>query len=131
MVIIFTFLLNALANSRFFYLQNDIGYLNDAEPINVLNEMFIAFIPKVENLTSMTDFRLISLYNAVYKFLCKVLVNKIKLISNHITGEQQSTFVNNHVISGNIIITSEVFHWLSLGKHSHCNDAYIILLKLI
>jgi hypothetical protein len=43
-----------------------------------INTTFIALIPKISSPSSVTDFRLISLYNVIYKLISKVLANRFK-----------------------------------------------------
>lgn len=42
-----------------------------------------------------------------------MLVNCIKPILSCILGDAQSAFISNRLITNNIIIASEVFHWLN------------------
>lgn len=90
--------------------------LNDDLHFHELNETFITLIPKIKNLVSMVDFRLINLCNVVYKILSKVLVNHIKPILNALIGDTQSAFVSQQLITDNIIVALEVFHWLNLSR---------------
>lgn len=64
----------------------------------------------------MMNFRPISLCNVIYKILSKVLVNNIKPILDKVIGETQSTFVSHCLIVDNILIASEVFHWMTKRK---------------
>lgn len=45
-----------------------------------LNHFFILLIPKKENPTAVTDFRLINLFNVSYKVIAKLVVNRLHLI---------------------------------------------------
>lgn len=64
----------------------------------------------------MMNFRSISLCNVVYKILSKILVKNIKPILDKVIGETQSTFVSHRLIADNIIIASEVLHWMTKRK---------------
>lgn len=98
--------------------------LNDGLPFTELNEILITLIPKIKYPESMVDFRPISLCNVLYKILSKVLVNHIKPIMKDLIGKTQSTFVSQHLITNNIIVASEVFHWLNLSIQIWKKDAY-------
>ena len=53
------------------------------------NVTFIALIPKVENPTSLNEFRPISLCNCIYKVVSKVIAMRLKIIlSANISGKQ-------------------------------------------
>jgi len=58
-----------------------------------LNSTFIALISKVENPRRLTDFWLISLVSNLYKFLSKVLANRLRKVVDKVVSESQSTFV--------------------------------------
>lgn len=88
-----------------------------------LNKPFITLIPKCKDLESMTDFRPINLCNVVYKIISKVLVNRIKPFINSFVRENLSAFVSNRLITDNIIIASDIFHWLNSGNRSK-KDAF-------
>lgn len=45
-----------------------------------VNDNFITIIPKFKEIKKVTKFRPISLYNAIYKIVAKVLVNSLKKV---------------------------------------------------
>lgn len=63
----------------------------------------------------MIDLRPTSLCNVIYNMFAKILVNRIKPVSNSFIGDAQSVFVSNRLITDNILIAIEVFHWLIWG----------------
>lgn len=75
-------------------------------------------------------FQPINLYNVVYKLLSKVLVNRIKPFLLRLVSETQSAFVSHRLITDNILISSEVFHWLHSGKKPKENGAYAIKIDM-
>lgn len=103
-----------------------VGFLNDGIPFHDLNATFIALIPKVKKHESMNEFRPISLCNVMYKILSKMVVNRIKPILPCIVGDAQSAFISNRLITNNIIIASEVFHWLNLQHMQTQGSAFVV-----
>lgn len=49
--------------------------LNEGGSLAPFNHTYIALIPKVHNLTKLTNFRLISICNIIYRILAKILAN--------------------------------------------------------
>jgi hypothetical protein len=82
----------------------------DPSPFNATN---ICLIPKVNNPTQPSDFRPISLCNVTLKLITKTIANKIKTILPDIISTNQSAFVLGKLITYNIIIAHEIFHYLA------------------
>lgn len=53
-------------------------FFNNNSPLNSINQTFIALIPKIKIPKAMSNFRLISLYNAFYKIIAKTMANRMK-----------------------------------------------------
>lgn len=119
-----------MAQERSKTLIFNLGFLNDAIPFVELNETLITLIPKIKNPEDMVDFRYISLCNLVYKILSKMLVNRIKPVLESVVGDEQSAFISNRLIADNIIIASEVFHWLNSRRRRDCKEAYVVKIDM-
>lgn len=72
------------------------------------NSSFIALIPKLANPSLPSDFRPISLMNALVKLLTKVMANRLKPLMDDLVSQHQSAFIKNRQISDGILITSEM-----------------------
>lgn len=59
---------------------------------HTLNFTYIALIPKKFNSQCVTEFRLINLYNVIYKLIFKVIVNRLKFFMDAIILPPQSAF---------------------------------------
>ena len=66
--------------------------LNFNALITELNKANIALIPKINNLTKISEFRPISFCNVSYKIVSKVLANRLKPLLSTIISESQSAF---------------------------------------
>lgn len=84
-----------------------------------LAETLIVLIPKVDNPTHLRNLRPISLCNATYKIITKVLVNRLRPFLKDIVGPLQSSFIPRKGTSDNIIIAQETLHsmWRMKGKN--------------
>ena len=72
------------------------------------NSSFIALIPKSPDSSLPSDFRPISLMNALVKLLTKVMANRLKPLMLELVSHHQSAFIKNRQISDGIPITSEI-----------------------
>ena len=75
-----------------------------------LNKTFICLIPKVNCPQKITEFRLISLCNVVYKIVSTILVNRLKKIMPEVISESQSAFVPERQITNNVLVAFETMH---------------------
>lgn len=80
---------------------------------NEINYTHVVLIPKVKNPSKMTELHPISLCNVSYKLISKVLANGLKEFLPQIIHENQSVFVPGRLITDNILLCSEVFHFIS------------------
>nr|GEU48517.1 RNA-directed DNA polymerase, eukaryota [Tanacetum cinerariifolium] len=75
------------------------------------NSSFIALIPKVSNVTLVTDFRPISLIGCQYKIIGKILDNRLSMVIGSYLSPEQSTFIKGRNILDGPIILSEAMAW--------------------
>ena len=90
------------------------------------NSTFLALIPKEKGATSFDRFRPISLCNIGYKFITKVIVNRIKEVLPSIIPENQGGFIQGRQIADNIILVQEAIH----SSISHREKGMVIKLDL-
>lgn len=93
-------------------------YLHGQLDVKDLPETCIVLDQKIKELELMSNFRSISLCNVIYTAISKVLVNMIKSILQGVIDESQSAFVSNRLITDNIIVAMEDFHWFNHESQS-------------
>ena len=74
------------------------------------NSTFLALIPKEANPSSFDKFHPISLCNASYKILAKLLTNRFKLLLGKLISPLQGGFVKGRHLVENVIQVQEAFH---------------------
>lgn len=89
-------------------------FLNNGGMPDQLNNTNVVLIPKVKSPIEMEDFRPISLCNISYKLISKVLANRMKSLLPAIVDDNQSAFVPSRLITDNILLASEVFHFMKV-----------------
>lgn len=99
--------------------------LNMQGTIAPLNHTYM--IPKTQKLRKVTDFRLISLCNVIYRIVVKSIANMLKQIMSKIISPTQSVFIPNRLITDNIIVGYECLHKL---RHNRGKRNNLVALKL-
>ncbi|KAK5826340.1 hypothetical protein PVK06_021258 [Gossypium arboreum] len=84
--------------------------LNEGMDFQKINATQIILIPKIDNPTTMMDFRLISLCNVLYKIIAKSIVNRLRGVIGKCIDGAQSAFVPGRLISDNILLAYEILH---------------------
>lgn len=90
------------------------------EGINKTNK---CLIPKKLEAKELVDFRPISLCNVAYKIVSKLLSKRLKMIMPWIITETQAAFVEDRLISDNILVAHELLH--ALNSNNSCYREYI------
>eukprot|EP00253_Pinus_taeda_P025214 PITA_25214 len=86
------------------------GFFGKAKIGGGTNSTFLALIPKEANPETFDRFRPISLCNASYKILSKIMANRIKPLLDKLISKAQGGFVKGRHILDNIIQVQEAIH---------------------
>jgi len=86
------------------------GFMAKAKIGGGTNSTYLALIPKDSNPKTFSRFRPISLCNASYKILAKLLANRIKPLLKRVISSSQSGFVEGRHILDNVIQVQETIH---------------------
>ncbi|KAF5791018.1 putative RNA-directed DNA polymerase [Helianthus annuus] len=77
---------------------------------------FLALIPKVNDPTSFSDFRPISLVGCINKVVSKVLVNRLKRVVGKLISAEQSAFLAGRSITDGPLMLNEMVGWMKRAK---------------
>ena len=94
-------------------------FFSSGKLLKEFNHTFITLIPKTDNPETTSQFRPISLCNAFYKIVAKIMVNRLRPLLERIIHPTQSAFVLHRAIHDNILLVHEVinkFHHLKGRK---------------
>ena len=80
-----------------------------------LNETLISLIPKCTSPESLSNFRLISLCNTIYKVVTKIIVGRIRPLLDKLILPNQTAFVLGRRGLDNVVVAQEFIH--SLDKN--------------
>lgn len=82
----------------------------------IINQTNITLVHKKKGVCSMKDFRPISLCNVLYKFVAKVLSNRIRIVLDSIISKQYNAFIPGRQIYDNVVVAQEIIHTLRKKK---------------
>eukprot|EP00253_Pinus_taeda_P023537 PITA_23537 len=86
------------------------GFMTKSKIGGGTNSTYLVLIPKDTNPETFSRFRPISLCNASYKVLAKLLANRIKPLLKRVITNSQSGFVEGRHILDNVIQVQETIH---------------------
>ena len=85
---------------------------NGTTPLN-FHETNIVLIPKVKSPTKVLKYRLISLFNVVYKLASKVLATRLKTLLPSLITKNQSAFLSKRLITDNMLVAFKIMNTIN------------------
>lgn len=85
-----------------------------------MNDANITLVPKKAVPEGMGDLRPIALCNVAYKILTKMLANRLKDVIGDVVSDSQSAFIPGRLITDNVLVASEVLHFLKRKQRGQC-----------
>jgi len=69
-----------------------------------INNTILALVPKVPNAITVSDYMLVTCCNTIYKYITKVLVNRVAVVLQDVISHFQSAFVKGWRIRDHILM---------------------------
>ncbi|XP_043714817.1 uncharacterized protein LOC122663178 [Telopea speciosissima] len=86
-----------------------------------LNRTYICLIPKVGAPETADQFHPISLCNVAFKIITKLVADRLHGILDQLIASNQSAFIPNRLISDNVMVAHEMFHYIKKQKRGKQN----------
>lgn len=100
------------------------AFYNRTLDLSKLNLASICLIPKKSDVSTIDQFRPISLINCSFKLITKLLTNRLAQVISPLINDSQAAFIKGRLIGDNIVIAHEILHHTRITKQKG------ILLKL-
>ena len=92
------------------------SFFTSGKLLKEVNKTLIVLIPKTQSLTYFNHFRPISLCNAVYKTITKLLVLRLRTLLPKLVAPNQSAFIPGRWIVENEVVVQEMLHTFKRSK---------------
>jgi len=73
-----------------------------------INHTFLTFVRKTQNASSLSDYRPISCCNIIYKFISKILSNRLQVLIGDLISHNQHVFLKGRNISDCSLLAHEL-----------------------
>nr|XP_016504508.1 PREDICTED: uncharacterized protein LOC107822473 [Nicotiana tabacum] len=100
-------------------------FFNEKELTKFYTHTCLALIPKVENHSTFSDLRPISLSNYTNKTISRIISRRLNPLLNKLVSRNQSDFISSRLITENVMLTQKIIHNIS-----KMNTGKNIVLKL-
>lgn len=90
---------------------NELHHIYDTQQVpGRLNQTQLVLIPKEKEASTVNHFRPISLCNALYKVIAKVLVNQLRPWLNDLIHPAQAGFIPRRKAKDNVLLVNKILH---------------------
>jgi len=85
-----------------------LNFFHSGKLLKSVNVTAITLIPKIANANKVIDFRPISCFSTLYKFISKILANRLKVCLPSLISLKQTAFVQERKIVGKVMLAQEI-----------------------
>jgi hypothetical protein len=85
--------------------------------ISRLNFDIVSLIPKVQGAESIKKYRQIAMIHVIFKFIAKVMANRLSPFTHHIIATSQNVFIKGWLTLDGALALHEIIHELKLRNY--------------
>lgn len=86
------------------------NFFKSSRILREVNTTCITLVPKVDNPTSLGEYRPIACCGVLYKCITKILTRRMKMFIPLVVSQNQSAFIAGRYIQDNILLSQELLH---------------------
>lgn len=94
------------------------NFFTSGRLLRELNNTILVLVPKVPNASLVNDYRPIVCCNTIYKYITKVLTNRVAKVLLDVINQSQNAFVKGRRIRDHILLAQELFTGFYLDSYS-------------
>lgn len=83
-------------------------FFSNRKLLKEVNHTFLTLVQKLEGATSFQNYRPISCCNLIYKFISKIIANRLSCVIHHLISPNQMAFIKGEHINEAMLLTHEL-----------------------
>lgn len=92
------------------------AFVDNKIDLRYLNQVVVCLLPKEKEVTSIKQYRPISLVNCSMKIISKLLTVRLENVMDRLIDQTQAAFIRGRYILDNVVLSHELLHYCKQNK---------------